>query len=64
MTVALTTHPTIHKKMFRSSNATLTISNEEINDIIKIESGLLIKGVLKQLKMKQKNKKDDFSDCY
>ena len=62
--VALATHPTIHKKMFRSSNTTLTISNEEINDIIKIESGLLIKGVLKQLKMKQKNKKDDFSECY
>ena len=64
MAVALATHPTIHKKMFRSSNTTLTISNEEINDIIKIESGLLIKGVLKQLKMKQKNKKDDFSECY
>ena len=50
--VTLATHPTIHKKMFRSGNITLTISNEEMNDIIKIEFGLLIKGVLKQLKMK------------
>ena len=40
----------------------LIISNEEINDIVKIvksleESSLLIKEV-KQLKMKQKNKKE------
>ena len=38
----------IHKKMFGSSNETLIISNEEMNDIMKIikfleESGLLIK---------------------
>ena len=41
---------------------TLIISNEEINYIIEIvksieESGLLIKGVGKQLKMKQKSKR-------
>ena len=28
------------------------------------KSGLLIKGVVKQLKMKQKNKKVDFWECY
>ena len=44
------------------------ISNEEIDDIMKIiksldESGLLIKGVSKQLKMKQNNKKEDFLAC-
>ena len=40
----------IHKKIFGSSMITLIISNEEMNDIMKIfksleESGLLIKGV-------------------
>ena len=40
----------IHKKMFGSGATTLTISNEETNNIIKIvksleESGLLIKSV-------------------
>ena len=63
-----------HKKMFRSDrrpsdltsrNTTLIISNEEMNDIMKIiksleESGLLIKALAKQLKMKQKNKKEAF----
>ena len=41
-------------------NTTLIVSNEEMNDIMKIiksleESGLLIKALAKQLKMKQKN---------
>ena len=44
---------------------TLIISNKEINDIIKIiqaleDSNILLKGVTKTLKMKQKNKKEDF----
>ena len=52
--------------MFESGFTILVISNEEMNDIMKIvksveDSGLLIKGVRKQLKMKQKNKKEDFS---
>ena len=52
------------KKKF-GSGATLVFSNEKIDDIIKIvkslDTGLLIKKVLvKQLKMKQKNKKRDF----
>ena len=65
------------KKMFGSGRPSdlascmpiLIISNEEMNDIMKIvksleESGLSIKGVSEQLKMKQKNKKEDFSECY
>ena len=53
--------------MFGSSNMTLIIFNEEMNDILKIiksleESGLLIKA--KQLRTKQKNKNVDFSVCY
>ena len=41
------------------------ISNQEMNDIIKIvksleESGLLKKVLVKKLKMKQKNKKEGF----
>ena len=59
----------IHKKMFRSGFKTLVISNEEMNHVMKTvkslkESGLLIKGVSKKkLKIKQKNKKEDFSKC-
>ena len=45
-------------------NTKLIIANEEMNNIMKIiksleESGLLIKALVKQLKMKQKNKKED-----
>ena len=41
------------------------ILNEEMNDIMKIvqaleDSNILLKGVVKQLKTKQKNKKRDF----
>ena len=62
------TDAAIHKKMFESGFTKLIISNEEMEDIIKIvksleDSGLLIKGVVKQLKIKQKNKKEDFSKC-
>ena len=66
---AAATDAAIHKKMIGSGFTTLIISNEEMNDIMKIvksleESGLSIKGVSEQLKMKQKNKKEDFSECY
>ena len=59
------TDATIQKKIFVSGTTALTISNEEMDDIMKVvkfleESGLL----LKQLKMKQKNKKVDFLACY
>ena len=48
MAAASTTDAAIHNKMFGSGFRTLIISNEEINDIMKIvksleESGLLIK---------------------
>ena len=52
---ALTTNTDIHNKMFGSSMTRLIISNEEMNDIMKIvqlleEFGLLIKGVNKTIK--------------
>ena len=51
--------------MHDSGTTTLIISNDEMNDIMKIVQALkdfniLLKGVTKQLKMKQKNKKEDF----
>ena len=54
-TAAAATDAAIPKKMFGSGFTTLIISNEEMNDIMKIvkspkESGLLIKGVSKTIK--------------
>ena len=51
--------------MFGSGNTTLIISNEEMNDIIKIiksleESGLLIKGVSETVKNEAKEEKGGF----
>ena len=48
-----------------SCKTTLIISNKEMNEIMKIikfleKSALLMKGLVKQLKMKQKNKKANF----
>ena len=60
----------IYKKMLGSGNMrTSIISNDEIKDIIKIakslkDSGLLLKELLKQFKMKLNNKKEDFLVCY
>ena len=56
--------PGVQKKVHGSGTTTLIISNEKMNDIIKIVQSLksLIfcwKELLKQLKMKQKNKKED-----
>ena len=58
----------IHK-ILGSGMTILIISNEEMDDIMKIvkslgESGLLIKGVSKIIKMKPKGKKMDFLACY
>ena len=55
----------IHKEMLESGVATLIISNEQRNDIIKIvksleASGLLTKGVSETIKNEVKNKKEDF----
>ena len=52
-------------KKHGSRNTTLIISNEEMNDIMEVvqaleDSNILLKGVTKQLIMKQKNKKEDF----
>ena len=59
----------IQKKIYELGTLIFTISNEEMEDIIKIvksleESGLLIKGVNETIKNKTKSKKLDFSQCY
>ena len=64
-TAAPLTDAAIHKKMFASGNITLIISNEEMNDIMKIsksleESGLLIKDVNKTIKNTVKEPKGEF----
>ena len=52
-------------KLFGSGTTTLSISNEEMNDILKIansleKSALLIKGVSKNIKYKAKERKRSF----
>ena len=56
---ASATDAAINKKMLRSGNTTVIISNEEVNDIMEIvksleESGLLIKGVSETIKNEAK----------
>ena len=63
------TNAAIHKKIFGSGFTSFIISNEEMEDITKIVkslegSGLLKKVLVKQLKMTQRNKKEDFSEFY
>ena len=55
----------IHKKTLGSGTATLIISNEEMNDIIKIvqaleDSNVLLKGVTKTIKNETKEQKGGF----
>ena len=55
----------IQKKIHGSGTTTLIISNEEMNDIIKIvqaleDSNILLKGVTKTIKNETKNKKEGF----
>ena len=62
---ASATDAAIHKKMFVSETTTLIVSNEEINNIMKIiksleESGLLIKGVSETIKNEAKEQKRRF----
>ena len=62
---ATTTDATIHKKMFGCGFTTLIISNEEMNDIMKIfqsleEFGLLIKGVNETIENEAKGQKGGF----
>ena len=59
------TDAAFHKKMFGSGTTTLIISNEEMNDIMKIvkslkESSLSIKGVSKTIKNEAKEQKGGF----
>ena len=60
----------IQKKIYGLGSTALIISNAEIEDMVKIvklleESGLPIHGISQTIKkMKQKNKKVDFSQCY
>ena len=63
--VASATDAAIQKKIFGSDMTTLIISNEEMDDIIKIvksikESGLLKKGVSKTIKNEAKKQKGGF----
>ena len=62
---ASATDAAIHKKMFGSRTTTLIISNEEMNDIMKIvksleESDLFIKSVSKTIENKAKEQKGRF----
>ena len=62
---AAATDAAIHKKMFGCGTTTLIISNEKMNDIMKIiksleESGLLIKGVSQTIKNEVKEQKGGF----
>ena len=55
----------IHKKILGSGNTTLIISNEEMNDIIKIvqaleDSNILLKGVTETVKNETKEQKGGF----
>ena len=55
----------IHKKMLGSGNTTLIISNEEMNDIMKIaqaleDSNILLKGVTKTIENETKEQKVGF----
>ena len=65
---ASVTDAAIQKNIFGSGTTTLKISNKEIKDILNIaksfeESNLLIEGISETIKLKQKNKKADFSQC-
>ena len=55
----------VQKKVYGSGTMTLITSNKEMNDIMKIvqaleDSNISLKGVTKAIKMKQRNKKEDF----
>ena len=60
------TDAAIQKKVFGSVITILIVSNEEMNDIMNPLKtlGYWYKALVKQQKMKQNNKKVDFSVCY
>ena len=62
---ALAADTGIHKKILGSGNTTLIISNEEMNDVIKIvqaleDSNILLKGVTETVKNEAKEQKGGF----
>ena len=62
---ALTADAGTHKKILGSGNTTLIISNQEMNDIIKIvqaleDSNILLKGVTKTIENERKEQKRGF----
>ena len=66
---ASATDAAIYKKMLETGFKTLIISNDEMNDIMKIvksheESELLIQVVSETIKNEVKEQKADFSECY
>ena len=68
-TSASATDAAIQKKIFGSSMATLTISNEEMNDIMKIaksleDFGLLIKSISETIKNETKKQKGRFLSIF
>ena len=55
----------ISREIYSSGTTTLIILDEKINNILKTvqaieNSNVLLKGITKQLRMRQKNKKEDF----
>ena len=62
----------IHKKILgtgHNNNTTLIISNDEMDDILKIvksleDSGVLLKGVSETIQNEAKEQKEDFLVCY
>ena len=63
------TDAAIHKKMFGCGTTSLIISNEELNDIMKIiksleKSGLLVKDAIGKIKNEAKEKKANSSASY
>ena len=66
MAAASATDAAIHKKLFGSGFTTLIISNEEMEDIMKIvksleESGSLLKGISEKIKNEAKEQKGELS---
>ena len=66
---AVATDSAIYENAFGYGHMALIISNEEMNDIMRIiksfeKLALLIKGVRKTIKNEAKNNKESFSKCY
>ena len=67
--VGSATDAAIYKKIFEIGTRKLIVSNEEMNEIIKIvepleKSDLLIEGVSKTIKNEAQKEKKEFAVCY